>query len=324
MKQSVLVLFLAAGLCTRLQAGEPLRIESTIDAMGGPVSIVLYGEDRDRLERAVEDAFEEVRRIDQLLSNYRPASEWSKVNRLASSQAVPVSEELFGLLSACAEYSRASGGAFDITVGPLMKVWGFYKGTGRLPEKEEVAAALRTVGWQNVILDRADRTVRFRRPGIEIDPGGVGKGYAVGRVVALLRKAGIESGLISAGGSSIYGLGAPPGEPGWKVEIRDPKDETKVAAEVVLKNESMSTSGNYEKFFVANGKLYSHIMDPRSGFPAEGMLAVSVIAPDPLDSEVWAKPYYILGRRWAEANKKKDFRVLTCEDGTPHRCEWIQ
>lgn len=305
-------------------AAEPLRIEATLDAMGGPFSVVLYGDDRDRLESAVEDAFTEVRRLDQLLSNYRPGSEWSKVNRLAGAGSVKVSQELYDLLAACQQYSRASNGAFDITVGPLMKVWGFYKGSGRLPRKQEVAAALENVGWRNLILDPAARTVRFRKPGVEIDPGGVGKGYAVGRVVETLRKAGIESGLISAGGSSIHAIGTPPGEPGWKVDIRDPKDETKVVAEVVLKNESLATSGNYEKFFVADGKLYSHIMDPRTGFPAQGMLSVSVISPSPLASEIWAKPYYILGRRWAAAHRKKEFRVLTCEDGTPHRCEWIQ
>jgi thiamine biosynthesis lipoprotein len=108
------------------------------------------------------------------------------------------------------------------------------------------------------------------------------------------------------------------------VRVRDPRDERKTAAEVYLNNESMSTSGNYEKFFWAEGRLYSHIMDPRTGFPAEGMLSVSVIAPRTLDSEVWAKPYYILGREWTRRHKAGDFQVLLCEDKLGVACAWVR
>ena len=185
--------------------------------------------------------------------------------------------ELFRLLSACVEYSRQSEGAFDISVGPLMKVWGFYKGSGRLPQKAEVLDALSRVGYRNILLDSAAETVRFAKHGVELDPGGIGKGYAVDRMVEILRNGGITAALISASGSSMYALGAPPGEPGWKVRIRDPKDDANTVAEVTLKNESMSTSGSYEffiassgsyeKFFRAEGKLYSHIMDRRDDGP---------------------------------------------------------
>ena len=135
------------------------------------------------------------------------------------------------------------------------------------------------------------------------------------KMVGVLKENGITCALISAGGSSIYGIGAPPDDPrGWYVRIRDPKDEKKTAAEIYLRDKSLSTSGNYEKFFWAEGKLYSHIMDPRTGFPAEGMLSVSVMSPKTLDSEVWAKPYYILGRDWTRSQKPSDFEVLLCED----------
>src|SRR5438552_9470812 len=180
-----------------------------------------------------------------------------------------------------------------------MKVWGFYKGSGHLPQRAEVLKALGTTGYRNIQLDAAARTVRFSREGVELDPGGIGKGYAVDRMVDVLRKDGIASALVSASGSSIYALGAPPGEAGWKVRIRDPKNEAKTVTEVTLRNESMSTSGSYEKFFMAEGKIYSHIMDPRTGFPATGMLSASVITPRTLDSEAWTKPFYINGRSWA-------------------------
>jgi thiamine biosynthesis lipoprotein len=159
---------------------------------------------------------------------------------------------------------------------------------------------------------------------VELDPGGVGKGYAVDKIVDILKSDGIHIALVSAAGSSIYAMGAPPGEPGWQLNIKDPKHPDKTVASVVLKDESMSTSGNYEKFFFAEGKMYSHIMDPRTGFPSEGMLSVSVIAPRTLDSEVWAKPYYILGRQWAAQHKHKDFRIFFCEGRAGVPCAWLQ
>jgi thiamine biosynthesis lipoprotein len=275
------------------------------------------------MEEAVDAAFAEVHRLDEMLSNYKPESELSEVNRLAGEHPVAVTPELFNLLAACVEYSRESEGAFDITVGPLMKVWGFYKGTGRLPHRAEVRGALERVGYRNILLDPATRSVRFSRPGIELDPGGIGKGYAVDRMIEVMKPYGIRTALASAAGSSIYGLGAPPGEKGWRVQIRDPKDENKSVAEVFLKDESMSTSGNYEKFFRAEGKTYSHIMDPRTGWPVQGVLSVSVIAPRTIDSEAWTKPLFVNGRAWAEKHKPAGLRAFFCEDTSQHACAWL-
>jgi thiamine biosynthesis lipoprotein len=329
MKQFVVVLFLLGIFGpAAVRSQEELRLESSADAMGSTYSLVLYGEDLAKLEMASEDAFEEVRRLDHLLSNYRPESEWSQVNRYAAERPVKVSAELFQLLSACLEYSRQSEGAFDISVGPLMKVWGFYKGSGHLPQKSEVLAALEKVGYRNILLDASNKTVRFAKEGVELDPGGIGKGYAVDRMSDILRRDGIKSALVSASGSSIYALGAPPGEAGWKIRIRDPKDEEKTVTEVTLKNESMSTSGSYEKFFWAEGRIYSHIMDPRTGYPSRGMLSASVITPLTIDSEAWTKPYYINGREWAAKHNPKGFRVFLCPDtgeaGTGQTCAWLQ
>jgi FAD:protein FMN transferase len=328
MKYAVLTLLLGqAVLCC---AGAPQgaltqRVEANIDAMGSTYSVVVYGDDEARLRAAVQDASEEARRLDHLLSNYIPASEWSQVNREASSRPVRISTELFQLLAACIEYSRESDGAFDITVAPLMKVWGFYKGSGHLPHRAEVRGALGHVGYRNILLDPKTNTVRFAKEGIELDPGGIGKGYAVDKMVAILKDDGVSSALVSASGSSIYGLGAPPNEAGWKIKIRDPKDASKSAAEVVLHDNSLSTSGNYEKFFFAEGRMYSHIMDPRTGYPSEGMLSVSVVSPRTIDSEAWCKPYYIRGRAWAAQHKKPEFRVFLCEEKLgSDKCAWLQ
>jgi thiamine biosynthesis lipoprotein len=306
------------------QQPELLRIERTGDAMGAMYSVSLYGRDQAKMEAAADAAFDEVSRLDAMLSNYRATSEWSQVNRHAAEAPVKVSPELFQLLSACVEYSRASEGAFDISVGPLMKLWGFYKGYGSLPKPAEVAEAIGKIGYRHIHLDAAAGTVSFDRPGVELDPGGIGKGYAVDRMVDVLRQRGFRIALVAGSDSSIYGMGAPPTEPrGWRVNIKDPRSPRRTAAEVYLKDMSLSTSGTAEKFFRAEGKVYAHIMDPRTGYPAQGTLAVSILSPRTIDSEAWAKPYFVNGRQWTEKHKPADFKVFFCEDKAEQPCAWL-
>jgi len=303
---------------------EPLRLVEHGDAMGATYTVNLYGQDRAAMAAAIDAAFSEVGRLDALLSNYRSGSEWSAMNRSAAQEPVRLSAELFQLLSTCMEYSRESEGAFDIAVGPLMKLWGFYKGTGRLPGPEEVAAVLPNVGYQHIHLDAEAQTIWFDRTGVELDPGGVGKGYAVDCMVDVLRQRGFQSALVSGSDSTIYGLGAPPSEPkGWQVGIKDSRKPRQILAEVFLKDMSMSTSGSYEKFFRAEGRKWTHIMDPLTGYPAPGSGSVSVIAPRTIDSEAWAKPYFIKGREWAAQHKPKKFRACFCAGGTEEPCVWL-
>src|SRR3984957_13537298 len=168
MKSAVLTLLLGQVFLSSAGTSQDAltqRVEANIDAMGSTYSVVVYGSDEARLRAAVEDASQEARRLDQLLSNYLPASEWSQVNREASSKPVRISPALVQLLAACVEYSRESDGAFDITGGPLMKVWGFYKGTGHLPHRAEVRGAMGNVGYQNILLDPKTNTVRFAKEG---------------------------------------------------------------------------------------------------------------------------------------------------------------
>jgi thiamine biosynthesis lipoprotein len=321
-------LALSLGWSAAQASGELLKLEKSGEAMGSTFSVVIYGSDRAKLEAAADAAFSEVERIDGLLSNYLSASEWSEVNRAAGLRPVRLSAELFRLLSDCMTYSRDSSGAFDITVGPLMKVWGFYQGEGELPGPAEVRHALASTGYRHVRLDAAKQTIQFDRPGVELDPGGIGKGYAVDRMVEVLKQKAVEIALVSGAGSSIYGLGAPPDDPrGWRIAIRAPKQASQSAAEVFLKNMSLSTSGSYEKFFWAAGRRYAHIMDPRTGYPAQGTASVSVMAPRTIDSEAWAKPYFVNGRGWTAPHRPEHFSVFFCadtnDDTNQQECSWI-
>ena len=294
--------------------------------MGTTFSVVLHGDSRDKMEEAANAAFDELQRLHNLLSIYRPASVWSGINRLAAQEPVAVSPEVFRLIARCIDYNRRSQGAFDITVGPLMKIWGFFKGAGRLPGRDEIAAALGKVGSRRLRLDPARRTVRFDIEGMEINPGGIGKGYAVDRMVGILGKKGIRAALVMASSSTLYGMGAPPDEPrGWKVQISNPARPLRhTATELFLKDMSLSTSGGYAQTFRAGGRSFSHIMDPRTGWPARRMLLVSVTAPRALDSEAWTKPFFINGRSWAARHCPRNFSAFFCEDAPEDTWGWLK
>lgn len=240
--------------------------------------IVAYGDDAGTLPGIVEASFDEVDRIDRLMSHYKPDSPLSRLNRTAALGPVAVEPELFDFIALCLKYSLDSDGAFDISVGPLMTSWGFFRGEGRVPGEDEIAELRARIGYRHVIVDVARKTIRFDRPGVELDLGGIAKGYAVDRAVGLLKQRHIVAALVSAGGSTLYGLGAPPGRKGWDVKIQDPIDPLKIARHVRLKDRALSVSGRSEKFFEVGGARYSHIMDPRTGRPVQGLLSVTVLA----------------------------------------------
>jgi len=238
-----------------LTAPDQLFYESR-PAMGTSFEIYLYAPNRERASELFEEVFDEIERVEAALSNYRSSSELSRINASAADAPVITDPEVFALLARALDYSQRTDGAFDITVGKLMKAWGFFRGAGRYPSNEELAHAREQTGWQNVRLDNRARSVYFLKRGIELDLGGIGKGYVLDRVAALLREAGVKSALISSGSSSIYAIGAPPGKAGWPVRVPDPMDHTRTVSTALLKDQSLSTSGSYEKFFRLNGRTY--------------------------------------------------------------------
>jgi thiamine biosynthesis lipoprotein len=274
---------------------EPKPFVQSRQAMGTVFTIYLYAKTEAETEALFESAFDEIERLDRTLSNYDPTSELSRINRLAGREAVTTDPEVFSLLQTCLGYSKQSGGTFDITVGPLMRAWGFFRGQGRYPAPWELDKVREKVGWQKVQLDSATRSVHFAVPGMELDLGGIGKGYAVDRVVSILRAAGVKRGFVDAGSSTLYAIGAPPGKKGWLVRVPKPGDRSQTISTVMLRDESLSTSGSYEKFFQLKGRTYCHIMDPRTGYPVQGVLQTTVVAVDGTTTEALSKPMFVMG-----------------------------
>ena len=298
------------------------RLESSAAIMGSEFRIACYAPTKKIAAGAVTAAFDEVRRVDSLLSNYKEDSELSRINREAGNGEVQVSQEMATLLDRCLRYSDASEGAFDITVGALVKAWGFYGGEGSMPRPWSLWWARRNSGYQHLEVDATKSTVRFLRSGIQLDPGGIGKGYAVDRAIAVLREYGVQRALVSSGTSSIFALGAPPDNSGgWDLDLRGADGTDDGFMTVTLKDESLSTSGSYEKFFEEDGTRYGHILDPRTGRPALGMIAVSVIGPSAIDTEAWSTALYVNGADWARRHGVRHGRVLLCPAG--EGCSWL-
>jgi FAD:protein FMN transferase len=269
------------------------RFEGSRVSMACVYSIVAYGDAS--VPTVIERALDEVDRIDRLMSHYKRDTPLSQLNRSGANGPVPVDPELFDFIVECLRYSRESGGAFDVTVGPLMKAWGFFTGEGRVPPESEIAELRTRVGYRHVVVDVERKTIRFDVPGVELDLGGIAKGYAVDRAVGVLKSHGVGAALVSAGGSTIYGLGSPPGRRGWDVALRDPVDSTRTAMTVRLKDRALSVAGRSEKSFEVAGVRYSHIMDPRTGRPVQGVLSVAVLTTNGTEGDALDDTLYVEG-----------------------------
>lgn len=279
----------------------PACHEETRMAMGSAATVRACGPDASALPEVVAAALDEVDRVDRLLSHYRADSPLSRLNREAATGPVAVEPELALVLAECLRWSRDSDGAFDVTVGPLLKAWGFFRGEGRLPAEREIQAALAVVGYRHVVLDVERGTVRFDRSGVELDLGGIGKGYAVDRVVELLRRRGVRSALVNLGGSSLYGLGAPPGAEAWEVAVQDPTTPGRKAETVALRDRALSVAGAYARSFQKDGVTYPHIMDPRTGRPVQGVLSVAVLSARATDGDALDNVLFVQGLDAARA-----------------------
>jgi thiamine biosynthesis lipoprotein len=285
-------LLLAAG-CGTVPPPALELVRRSEPLLGTFVTVTVYAPTRARGIEAGSEAFGEFRRIDALMSLHRPDSELSRLNARAAAGAVEVSPDLFRVIAAAQEIAEKSEGSFDITIRPLVDLWGFLWKKYRLPTRKELEAVLPRVRYTLVELDAERRTVRFRAPGVSLDLGGIAKGYAVDCAVEKLRSLGITNAMVKAGGD-LRVMGAPPGGTHWVVQLEDPRKEGR-RARVPLRDAALSTSGNYENFFEAGGVRYSHILDPRTGVPVQGLAACTVIAPTCTESDALATACFVLG-----------------------------
>jgi thiamine biosynthesis lipoprotein len=240
---------------------------------------------------AARTALDEVDRIEDALTVFRDTSEVSAVNRSASAEPVAVSPMLFALLERCQSVYEATGGAFDPTSTPLSRVWGFLAREGRLPADDEIRAAQAASGFDKVELDPDARTVRFLVPGLGLNFGAIGKGYALDLVAEGLRARGVPKALLSAGGSSILAFGA---EPGFPVDVTSPRCPD-VLAHLTMREGSLGTSGAGEQFFEVDGRRYGHVIDPRTGWPAQGVLSASVVASSAAEADALSTAFLVAG-----------------------------
>lgn len=282
-------------LCVFLSMGAPwahaqwLTGEEAI--MGTAIRVELWADDKAVGEAAIAAVMAEMHRIDREMSPYKPESELSRINREAAKHPVPISQEMFNILSRSIEFSKLSDGAFDITFSSVGYMYDYRRHIK--PTDKEIEQALPGINYRHILLDAKKRTVKFARPGVRIDLGGIGKGYAVDNGIALLKQRGITQAIVTAGGDSRV-LGDRGGRP-WMVGIRDPRRKDNMVAVIPLINSAISTSGDYERYFEADGIRYHHILNPKTGRSATGVHSVSVIGPDATTTDGLTKPVFILG-----------------------------
>lgn len=258
----------------------PVRIEESRRLMGMPWTITVHAASQAAAEAAVRAAFAEVERLETLLSDYEPQSELSRLSAAAPTAGpVPVSDDLWRVLERAVAIRDATDGSFDPTVGPLTTLWRQARRSGRLPQPEKLAAALACVGPSTLALDAATRGVSLARPGMRLDLGGIGVGYAVDRALAVLTTHGITAAMVDASGD-IAVSAPPPGTAGWRIAMSPLAADGPAAATITLAHAAITTSGDAFQAVEIDGRRYSHIVDPRTGLGVPGPAAVTVIAPD--------------------------------------------
>jgi FAD:protein FMN transferase len=265
------------------------RIDDGI--MGTRMVVEVWADNQTQGNQYIDMVLDEMRRLDASMSTYKPSSEVSMVNAEAAKHPVKITKELFDLLNKALEFSRLTEGAFDITYASVGYMYNFPEHIK--PTEQQIKSALPAVNYHHVVLDAKAQTVKFTQPGVRIDLGGIAKGYAVDRGIALLQAKGVTHALVTAGGDSRV-IGDRFGKP-WIIGIRHPDDKEKVIAEIPLSDTAFSTSGDYERYFDENGQRYHHIIDPKTGHSASKVRSATIIAPTATETDGLSKTAFVLG-----------------------------
>ncbi|WP_432413073.1 FAD:protein FMN transferase [Rasiella sp. SM2506] len=267
----------------------------TLKLMGSRFDITVVANDSIQANKYIDTAVAEISRIEKLISSWDDNSQTSEINRNAGIKPVKVDKELFDLIERAIDISKLTDGAFDISYASMDKIWKFDGSMTKMPSKEEIIASVEKVGYQNIILDNKNSTVFLKLKGMKIGFGAIGKGYSADKAKTLLISKGVSSGIINASGD-MNTWGKQPNGNEWKVAITNPMDKNKVFALLPITNGAVVTSGNYEKYVNFNGKRYTHIIDPRTGYPSTGIISVTVFAPKAELADALATSVFVMGK----------------------------
>ncbi len=285
---SIIILYSIVGI-----AQQPYK--RTLKLMGSRFEITVVANDSNQAHELIDTAVAEITRIEKLISSWDENSQTSEINRNAGIRPVKVDVELFDLIERAISISKLTDGAFDISYASMDRIWKFDGSMKVMPSAEDIAASVSKVGFQNIILDKTNSTVFLKLEGMKIGFGAIGKGYAADKAKDLLITKGASSGIINASGDmNIWGK--QPNGKEWKVAITNPMDRNKVFALLPITNGAVVTSGNYEKYVTLNGKKYSHIIDPRTGYPSTGIISVTVFAPKAELADALATSVFVMGK----------------------------
>ena len=305
--------------CTdRLQAAERpperlQRFEYAAQAMAEPLQIILYAPDEPTAERAAQAALDRIHQLNDILSDYDPESELRRLcDRAGTGEPVRVSEDLFRVLAAAQRWAEKTDGAFDMTVGPVVRLWRRARRTRQMPAPSAIEQARQLVGYQNVLLDPDRQTVLLKKAGMRLDPGGIGAGYAIDEALRVLHKHGLSRVLIDLGGDIRLG-DPPPDGPGWRIGVPGLDPKAPPQEFLLLSRCAIATSGDAWQFVELGGQRYSHIIDPKTGMPLTQRCSVTVVAPDGLTADVLGTAASVLG-------PEKGMKLV---DQTPGAAAWM-
>jgi len=293
---TALLVILAIVRLGRIREKGPASSHQSRILMDTVVSIQVYRGDAERIDQAIEAAFEEMARLDDLLSAWKPDSDIGRINRAAGEGTVPVDPRTWEAVQEIQSLSELTRGAFDMTIGAVTRLWDFSSPEAAPPDSEAISRALPLVNPRQILLDSLNRTIGLRHRGARLDPGGAAKGYIVDRAIEILREHGVEAAVIDAGGD-IGLLGKKTdGEP-WKIGIRNPEDPGATIEIIEVDSGAVATSGNYERFFIHDQIRYHHILNPKTGRPVPKVVSVTILAPTTLEADILSTAVFVLGDR---------------------------
>ncbi|MBO6183801.1 MAG: FAD:protein FMN transferase [Chryseobacterium sp.] len=286
-----------------------------VTLMGSKFEITLVDKDSLSVEKNIDKSINEIQRIENLISEWKPETQISEVNKNAGIKPVKVDAEVFALTEKAIYFSKLTDGAFDISIVAMDKIWKFDDSMNELPSEESIKNSVKNVGYQNIILDKINSTIFLKNKGMKIGFGSIGKGYAADKTRELMQSFGVKSGIINASGDISAWGNQPDGKP-WAIGINNPFKDDKIAAVLYLKENAVTTSGSYEKYAEINGKRFSHIMNPKTGYPSTGLTSVTIIGPNATMANGFSTSIMVLGKKEGLKLIKKfpEYQYLIIED----------